>query len=73
MYKWLAVLSAVATPLSCVAAPQATWVACDSRPENFVTIESSSESWPMGKIVVLEGFIGSVESDTEGKKITLKV
>lgn len=55
------------------AAEQDAWTSCATRPDNFVTVDSSTEQWPVGKIVVLEGFIESVEEDEYNSKLWLTV
>lgn len=73
MYKWLASVSLAVTPLLCAAAPQASWLSCDSQPNNFLDIEQTLDEWPVGEIVVLEGFTGSLDQDERGFVLTVLV
>lgn len=60
-------------PLLGHAAPQAPWLSCSTHPENLVSLESSSEEWPFGSVVVVEGFISSVTVDEDQTSIAVKV
>lgn len=73
MSTWLACVSLLASPLLTAAAPQAQWLTCDTHPDNFVNLEKSSEDWPVGKVVVLEGFVGSVQQDAHSTQFSVQV
>lgn len=75
MYRLLACVSALAAPLLSVAAPhdQPQTFSCGSRPKGFVDLDDSSSKWPVGKVVVLEGFVGSVNQDESSVQFSIKV
>lgn len=66
-------LSMAFAPLRCGAAPQAQWLSCNERPSNFVEVENSTEQWPVGKIVVIDGFVGAVTTDEYNTHVSISV
>ena len=75
MYRLLACVSVLAAPLLSVAAAddQPQTFTCASRPKGFVDLDDSSSAWPVGKVVVLEGFVGSVHQDVQSTQFQIKV
>ena len=73
MHRLLACALVVVAPAVSVAAPQPQWQSCSSRPEGFIDLDDSASVWPAGKVVVLEGFVGSVQQDERSTQFSVKV
>lgn len=43
------------------------------QPSNLIALESVSEAWPVGEIVVMDGFVAAVELDATHPGLVLKV
>ena len=60
-------------PLMCAGAPQASWLGCKASPANLVRLDTAPEAWPLGEVVVVEGFIGSLVQRGESSLLSVLV
>ena len=69
----MSALALTLAPLLCAAAPQASWRGCYTAPSNLIALETAAEAWPLGEVVVVEGFIGSVAGSGEQPVLSVMV
>lgn len=68
-------LSLSLAAVACVNVSASAWLDCNSRPENLMSLSQNLQSdggWPLGGVVVVEGFVGAVNAEQHEFSVSVR-